>query len=139
MVKYYIVLTLLFTCLIVSSQIDTSNNYMITYIEKPPLFNGKLDSFIQKHIVYPERAKEDSIKGTVFISFWVDTTGNTIDHKTIRGIREDLNQEAIRVTKLIKFKEPAMQRNKPIKVRYTVPVKFKISSEKENKKKECKE
>lgn len=48
------------------------------------------------------------------------------NHEIIKGIREDLNNEALRVAKLINFDRPAMQRGKPIKVKYTVPVEFKL-------------
>lgn len=138
MVKYFIlILWVLFFNISLGQNNDSIQYIGRGIVEQKPIFLGSIDSFVQKHIVYPEKAKEDSIEGTVFISFWVDTTGNTVNHKVIRGIREDLNQEAIRVTKLIKFKEPAMQRNKPIKVRYTVPVEFKFLNEK-NKINGCK-
>lgn len=42
------------------------------------------------------------------------------------GIREDLNQEALRVTWLIKFEAPAFQKDKPIITRYVVPVDFRL-------------
>lgn len=143
MVKKYFCLLAGLTFLIGSNTFSQEKDSLvistITIVEDKPIFNGNLKEFISNNIKYPQKAKIDSIEGTVFISFWVDTTGNTVNHKVIRGIREDLNKEAIRVTKLIKFKEPAMQRNKPIKVRYTVPVDFEISTKKENKEKECEE
>jgi len=61
-----------------------------------------------------------------FISFWIDTIGVTGNHEIIEGIRKDLNNEALRVAKLINFDRPAIQRGKPIKVKYTVPVEFKL-------------
>ncbi len=86
----------------------------------------KLKEFIDSNLCYSELDTTDSIVGSVYISFWIDTTGNTYNHKIIRGVRKDLNNEALRVAKLIKFERPAMQRGKPIKIRYTVPVEFKL-------------
>ncbi len=86
--------------------------------------------FIQNKIHYPESAKMDSIQGKVFVTFWIDTTGNTINCKVIRGIRKDLDNEALRVAKLIKFEKPAMQRGKPVKVKYVIPIEFKLNDKK---------
>ncbi|HOW20834.1 MAG TPA: energy transducer TonB, partial [Tenuifilaceae bacterium] len=52
------------------------------------------------------------------------TSGLTINHKVAKGIREDLNNEALRVAKLIKFDRPALQKGRPIEVEYTVPIVF---------------
>ncbi len=92
--------------------------------EEMPLFNGNIYEFIQKNLIYPESAKFDSLQGVVFISFWIDTTGTTMDYEVVKGIRDDLNNEALRVTKLITFDKPAMQRGKPVKIKYTIPVMF---------------
>ena len=110
----------------------------ISIAEEMPLFKGDLNEFVQQNLRYPESAKSDSFQGRVFISFWVDTTGSTVEHKVIRGIRDDLNDEALRVTKLIVFEKPAMQRGKPIKIKYTVPVEFKLPQQDELPKKRCK-
>jgi protein TonB len=140
MVKFFITISLVLIWYFSSAQrVDTlfHDNVMITYIEKPPLFSGNLKDFIRKQVRYPEEAQKDSLEGTVFISFWIDTLGITIDHQVIRGIRKDMDEEAIRIAKLIKFEKPATQRGKPIKVYFVVPVEFKLSncSENENKKK----
>jgi len=94
--------------------------------ESMPVFSGDLALFIKENILYPQTALTDSVEGKVFVSFWVDTLGNTVDHILVSGKRDDLNKEALRVTKLIKFEKPAMQQGKPIKIKYTIPVKFRI-------------
>lgn len=95
--------------------------------------NETIDEFISNNIKYPLSAIKDSIEGKVFISLIIDTIGNTYCHIILRGIRKDLNQEALRVAKLIKFDKPAMQRGKPIKINYNIPIEFKLP-EKEKKK-----
>ena len=97
-------------------------------VESMPIFEGRLEKFIEKHTQYPMSALKDSIEGRVFISFWVVSLGNTSEHTLVLGIREDLNQEALRVAKLIKFSKSAMQKGKPVKVKYTLPIDFKLSS-----------
>ena len=62
-------------------------------------------------------------------------SGFTFGHKVIKGVREDLDNEALRVTTLIKFERPAFQRGKPIEVKYTVPVVFNLGDT--DKKSKC--
>jgi protein TonB len=124
MVKKFITFFCLLAYSLAYGQFTDSNRVMITFIEKAPFFDGDLKEFIQNKIEYPLDAKKDSIEGTVFISFKIDTLGITYNHKVVRGVREDLDNEAIRVTKLIFFKRPAMQRGKPIEVEIIVPVNF---------------
>ena len=100
------------------------NNQLVTYIESAPLFKGCLSKFIADNIKYPKTAQMDSLEGTVFVSYWIDVNGSTLNHKIEKGIRNDLNNEALRVTKLIHYKKPAIQKGKAIKVRFVVPIKF---------------
>jgi TonB family protein len=122
----------------VFSQVDSSvlpeEEQLISALESMPEYRGgvsKLSEFLRNKIKYPKSAKEDEIKGIVYVKCYVDTTGSTTDHQLIRGIREDLDNEALRVAKLIKFDKPAMQRGKPMKVIYCIPVEFKLSEENE--------
>jgi TonB family protein len=94
--------------------------------ESMPIFKGNILEFINKNINYPATALRDSLEGNVYVSFYVDTLGYTIEHKIVNAIRNDLDQEALRVTKLIKFEKPAMQNGKPVKVKYTLSVEFKL-------------
>jgi TonB family protein len=125
MVRIYI-LTLFFSlATFVNAQtLDTAEVEMITIIEEAPFFKGDLKEFIQGELVYPLSAKRDTIEGTVVISFKIDTLGLTVNHKVVKGIRDDLNNEALRIARRIKFDKPALQKGKPIAVEYTVPVVF---------------
>lgn len=127
-----------FLCNVFSQKKDSCSNSTITFVEEKPIFNGNLKDFIQDHIKYPQKAEQDLLEGTVVIVYWIDSLGVTFDHKVIKGIRKDLDEEALRVTKLIKYERPAMQRGKPIKIRYTVPVEFKLSENSELREKDIK-
>jgi len=101
---------------------------------KIPEFYDDLGKFIQQRINYPESAKKDSIKGIVVVAFWVETDLTTSGYEivqSIRGemdkvIREDFDKEALRVAKLIPFKNPAYQYGKPIRYKVTIPINFKL-------------
>ena len=127
--KYLIIFLFFFSATSAKSQVKDSCEEIITIIEKEPLYNGDLMDFIQKNIVYPDQAFKDSVQGIVYVIFWIDTLGYTTDHQVIRGIREDVDEEALRVSKLIKFDVPATQRGIPIKIKYHMPIKFVLSSE----------
>jgi protein TonB len=103
---------------------DNEEDGIMTIAEQFPVFNGDLKEFIRNEIVCPESAKKDSIEGVVYVSFLIDTVGFTFNHEVVRGIREDVDNEAIRVAKLIKFEKPAFNKGKPVIVSYTVPMKF---------------
>ncbi len=128
MVKKYIVFIWAVFLISLSYGQVSENELMITDIEESPFFSGDLKEFIQNEILYPRNAEIDSIEGTVIISFKIDTLGLTNNHKVVKGVREDLNNEALRVARLIKFEKPAFQKGVPIKVKYTVPVLFSLTN-----------
>ncbi len=117
-----LLIMLLFVMGGVAQNIDS---LLITRISNPPVYKGDLIHFIQTNIQYPSSAVRDSVQGRVNVAFMIDTVGNTFNHRILKGgIREDLNQEALRVTRLIKFDTPAFQKDKPVVVKYVVPVDF---------------
>lgn len=120
---------IIFVILFMFSQIVCPNDtkgQLLTYVSESPVFKGDLNAFVMNHIQYPLSAQKDSIEGRVVVSFMIDTLGNTLDHVVVRGIREDLNQEALRVARLIKFDAPAQQKDKPIEIRFVIPVDFSL-------------
>ena len=90
-------------------------------------FMEQMAKHIKKNQQYPERAMEDNIQGRVSVLFVIDKDGN-ITNVQARGPKggELLEKEALRViSKLPKFK-PGMQRGKPVKVKYSQPITFKL-------------
>lgn len=100
--------------------------------EEIPIFDtdspdaGRLQEFVVENLKYPEMAIEDRREGRVNIKFWIDTAGYTHNHRIINGVREDLDKEALRVAKLIKFDEPAKTRGKPVGYCYVITISFKL-------------
>ncbi|WP_297868166.1 energy transducer TonB [uncultured Flavobacterium sp.] len=90
-------------------------------------FMEQMAKHIKKNQQYPERAMEDNIQGRVSVLFVIDKDGS-ITNVQARGPKggELLEKEALRViSKLPKFK-PGMQRGKPVKVKYSQPITFKL-------------
>lgn len=94
--------------------------------EDIPVFNGDIRAYVKGIIIYPQSAILDSIEGKVYVKYLVDTLGITRDHLIEKGIREDLDSEALRITKMIKYETPARYKGKPVFFFYTLPVKFKF-------------
>lgn len=84
------------------------------------------DKFIAKTLKYPKQAVLDGIEGQVSISFLVDTEGNVSDPKIEKGVRKDLDNEAMRVVRLMPKWRPAQKNFKPVAVRYTMNITFNI-------------
>lgn len=90
-------------------------------------FNEKMAAHIKKYFTYPDRAAEDNIQGRVSVQFVIDKQGNVTDIQ-MRGPKngELLEKEAQRIiSKLPKF-TPGKQRGKPVKVKYGLPITFKL-------------
>jgi len=95
----------------------------------------KLYEFIHINLSYPETAKADMIEGQVIVEFWIDTLGFTSEHRIIQSVRQDLDDEALRVAKLIKFDIPAKNySDEPMGMCFTLPIRFSLDAEKTSNK-----
>ena len=103
-------------------------------IEQLPEFPGgemAFRKYIADNIKYPKEAVYEGFQGTVYVSFVVDTVGNTTNVKVLRGVHPLLDAEAVRVIKSIPQKwKPAMQGRKKMEFNSAVPVKFVLPDDK---------
>jgi protein TonB len=98
-------------------------------IQKPPSFPGgeaELFKFLQKNIEYPALAKENNIQGVVPITFVIGKDGSVTDVSILRDIGGGCGKEAVRVVKVMPKWVPGEANGNPVKVRYTLPVRFKL-------------
>lgn len=96
-------------------------------VENMPEFQGgeaAMYNFISKNIEYPRMAKESGISGRVFVTFVVERDGKVTDVQILRGIGGGCDEEAVRVIKMMPKWSPGMQRGKPVRVQYRMPIKF---------------
>ena len=89
-----------------------------------------LMSFLAKHLRYPQIAQENGIEGMCVVQFIIDSDGHLLDCKLARDIGGGCGQEALRVMKLLVEKTgkwtPGKQGGRPVKVQYSLPVKFNL-------------
>lgn len=93
-------------------------------VEQMPELIGGIEA-LQSEIEYPEMARQAGVSGRVFVQFVVNEVGEVTDPVVLRGIGGGCDEEAVRVVRMAKFK-PGMQRGKPVKVRYVIPIVFKL-------------
>jgi len=96
-------------------------------VEEMPEFPGgeaALRKFIANAIKYPQIAQENGIQGRVYVQFVVERDGSVSNATIARGVDPSLDREALRVVNSLPKWKPGMQRGKPVKVSYTVPINF---------------
>lgn len=92
-----------------------------------PEFPGGMSGMsriIEDHMEYPKTALKEGIGGRVIVGFTIDTTGSVQDIHILKGIRDDLDQEAMRLVGLLRKWKPAMVNDKKVKVKFTLPLTF---------------
>jgi len=95
-------------------------------VERMPELIGGLEG-LQRSIVYPEIARLAGIEGRVTVQFVIDERGNVINPVVVRGIGAGCDEAAIEAVRKAKF-TPGMQRGRPVKVSYTLPVTFRLNT-----------
>lgn len=102
-------------------------------VEKMPRFpNGGMPGLMQylgKNIRYPEAAHKAGTQGRVTVQFVVAKDGSIGNVSVLRGVDPALDAEAIRVISSMPNWEPGMQKGKPVNVKFTVPVMFRLMPE----------
>ena len=112
---------------------DDDDEYAcILYYEPFPEFPGGTDSlmtFLARNIHYPEKAVKARIEGRCFVEFVIDKDGSVVDPKVIKSLSPECDEEAIRAVKLMPKWKPGIHHDEPVRVKYTIPIMFKLPQE----------
>ena len=84
--------------------------------------------FLRDNLIYPTIAQENGIQGRVVCSFVVNQDGSIVDVQVVRGIDPSLDREAMRVINSMPKWIPGKQRGKPVRVKFTLPIQFRLNS-----------
>ena len=116
-------------------EVKVSDDEAIFFVvEVQPEFPGGMDSmyaFIQKNLIYPEKAKAEGIEGRVFITFTIEKDGSVSNVKILRGIGGGCDEAAKEVVEKMPKWKPGTQRGKPVRVQFNLPIKFELEKDKE--------
>lgn len=108
---------------------DENKEDVFVRVEQMPQFPGgekALMEFIQQTIVYPQEARDAGLEGMVVIQFNVNEDGSLSDAEIARGVGLGCSEEALRVVKSMPDWIPGKQNGKNVKVKFTLPVRFKL-------------
>ena len=98
-------------------------------VEQMPTFKGgdaALMKYLSENIKYPEAAEKAGEQGRVVVSFTVEKDGAVADVKVARSVTPTLDAEAVRVIKAMPKWVPGKQDGQFVRVKYNVPVSFRL-------------
>ncbi len=99
-------------------------------VEDMPEFPGgtaALLEYLKKNIKYPNICRENNIQGRVLIQFIVNKDGSIVDPEVVKPVNPYLDKEALRVIAGMPAWKPGSQRGKAVRVKFTVPVNFRLN------------
>ncbi|MCL2073118.1 MAG: energy transducer TonB [Marinilabiliaceae bacterium] len=107
-----------------------SQDSIYTHVDKTAVFKGqpsKIEKFIFKNAIYPFQAWQNCIEGVVNVSFVVTKEGTLQNVIIENGTDPQLDEEAIRIVKMMTKWKPAIKNKEKVDSRVTIPVSFMMS------------
>ena len=114
---------------VIPADVTKAEDDVFITVEEMPKFPGgdlALIQWINKNVKYPAIAQQNDIQGKVYVAFVVDRDGSVTNVRILRSVDPSLDQEALRVVTDMPIWQPGKQRGIPVKVSYTVPIKFEL-------------
>lgn len=109
---------------------------IFTVVEKLPEYPGgneAMGKFLADNIKYPENARKNGIQGKVFVTYVVEKSGKVTNIRVLKGVNEELDQEAMRVIGEMPNWKPGTEKGKPVRVQFTLPIDYKLDGDKKDK------
>ncbi|WP_165389600.1 energy transducer TonB [Ancylomarina subtilis] len=100
-----------------------------TNVDVMPQFPGgelELKKYLTANLKYPQEAVEKRFYGDVYVSFVIDEDGSVVGTNISKSLNSDFDQEALRVVSGMPKWTAGKLDGKPVKVCYTVPIKFRM-------------
>ncbi|RZK51004.1 MAG: energy transducer TonB [Pedobacter sp.] len=110
---------------------EDNKKYYFGSLENPPTFPGGVKAFyefLSKNVKYPELAYKNGVQGNAYTSFTVEKDGSITDIKVDRKVGYGIDEEAVRVISLSPKWIPGSQNGQPIRVSYSIPIKFALEN-----------
>lgn len=107
-----------------------NRNSVYDVVEQMPSFPGGISglrTYLNQNIRYPAEAQENCVQGRVVVSFVVGKDGHISDVTVLRSVDPSLDKEAVRVIRNMPRWTPGKQGGEPVRVRYNVPVSFRLN------------
>ena len=113
-------------------KVEKAEKEAFDVVEQMPQFPGgpaALMQFLSQNVKYPVEAHKAGVQGRVIANFVVEKDGNITEARIVRSVHPSLDAEALRVIGSMPNWEPGMQNGEPVRVKYTVPITFKLQGD----------
>ena len=107
-------------------------------VDEMPSFPGGLEElykWIDNNVQYPAVARENGIEGRVILKFIVEKDGSLSDSTVIHSVHPMVDREALRLVGQMPKWNPGRRAGVPVRVRYCLPIKFKLGESKPSEEK----
>ncbi|GHT19968.1 cell envelope biogenesis protein TonB [Bacteroidia bacterium] len=111
----------------INDELDPDKTYLV--VDVMPVFPGgktAMLKFLTATMQYPQDAQRRKVQGQVICSFVVDTDGKVVDIKVEKKVDPVLDREAVRILQQMPQWTPGERLGKPVRVRFSIPIKFGI-------------
>ena len=108
---------------------EVEEQQIFQVVEEMPEFPGGMAEcmkWLSKNMKYPTISQENGVQGRVIVQFVVNRDGSIVDATVARGVDPYLDKEALRVVGQMPKWKPGKQRGKEVRVKYTLPVMFRL-------------
>ena len=109
---------------------ESDEGEILTVAENMPEFPGGMEAlmkYLSKNIKYPSSALDNNIQGRSVLTFVVNKDGSIVDIEVVKSLDAACDKEAIRVVKTMPKWQPGKMNGRPVRVKFTLPVTFRIS------------
>ncbi|HJC27336.1 MAG TPA: energy transducer TonB [Candidatus Alistipes stercoravium] len=113
---------------VVEEEIEDDQPFLVAET-MPSFLGGDLNTFrnwVQQNVRFPQIALENGIQGRVVVTFVIEKDGRLTNIEVLQTPDRSLSDEAIRVLSKSPKWSPGKQRNQPVRVKYTLPVDFRV-------------
>lgn len=111
---------------------ESNGNELFDVVEVQPQYPGgneAMKKFISENLQYPKIAQENGIQGRVITQFIIEKDGSLSDIQIVRGVDPSLDKEAVRLIGTMPAWVPGTQRGNKVRVRYTLPITFRLEDQ----------
>lgn len=108
---------------------EVDEDIIVDHVEHMPEFPGGMTAlmkYLGSNIKYPAISQEVGSQGRVIVQFVVNKDGTIVNPTVVRGVDAYLDKEAVRVISSMPKWKPGVQNGKKVRVKYTVPVVFRL-------------
>ena len=127
MKKLFLIMLLAFVSVNAYSQSDDADNDVYNMVDQSAKFQDGYNSiikFVQENIKFPAEAKENNVHGKLMLSVVVEKDGSLSDIKIKKGLGYGLDEEIVRIIKMMPKWQPAQHKGKAVRQSQTIVIPF---------------